>query len=656
MPSSSLRSLSPLRFLFFLSGRVYAIPRSIGLLSDSRVQAAVQECYDQANSTNPVGFDFGQCPALVGCVLSTLPPDVSAGMQSGTNIASLVPTILALIGAAPLDLVQLAFVSPLRAIATCVFGVGLPVGLFRQFQTHLPHLADKKPDEPTSREWIIPVPKPNKSGAFRLLKTILIDATIVALASVMVWRNVALGLQTVVTWRCEYSWLLLCWPVACVGWLLIALALLYALTKKIEIRYSEDPPNAYPPRNQLDLVLLPYRTPRPRHPAHDRVPLQDMDRTVSSQSTTSRINKGVVNASLALTPASMPQVHFPGVSGPVFYVNIIMRYGDSWRWFESTIEALAVGVYLYATFVLTSSLFLSGEQAMLYATVMILSLSAIRILEGYATADLANNPSACSMSALRPSLLKDGFVIIPSLLPRTSLPALRTAAARSTSLARSSQWPHIRTLPKHYFADDVVRVVGELLDCGEEELVMELYNLLVGPDRDFELRWHRDDVPATATAEKEMEALGRGWSGSGQGHAQWNLALFDDESLVVVPGSHCRVRTEAERDAGPYEVLEGQVVVKLEAGDAVFYDNNILHRGVYEAGRERMTLHGSMGRSGGQKRARNVLQHGIGEWVGRCDFGNLDGSIGKRAEGMRARLMEFGRGRTAEKVGYSHAD
>lgn len=292
------------------------------------------------------------------------------------------------------------------------------------------------------------------------------------------------------------------------------------------------------------------------------------------------------------------------------------------------------------------------------------------------------------MFSLRASLLKDGYVIIPSLLHPTSLPALRAAATRTTSLARSSQWPHVRTLPKQfppwpsdpsqgiwgvqhllhpdlpdhdifaasYFDDDVVRVVGDLLSCGEGELVMELYNLLVRPDRDFELRWHRDDIFATATPEEEMEALVVGRPEKGQGHAQWNLALFDDESLVVVPGSHRRARTEAERGAGLYEVLEGQMVVKLKAGDAVFYDNNILHRGVYASGRERMTLHGSLGRSGEENRARNVLQHGIGEWVERCDFSNMDECIGKRADRMRARLIEFGRGRTAEEVGYSHAD
>lgn len=75
------------------------------------------------------------------------------------------------------------------------------------------------------------------------------------------------------------------------------------------------------------------------------------------------------------------------------------------------------------------------------------------------------------------------------------------------------------------------------------------------------------------------------------------------------------------------------MVVKLKAGDAVFYDNNILHRGVYASGRERMTLHESLERSGEENRARNVLQHEIGEWVERCDFSNMDECIGKRRIG-----------------------
>jgi len=169
---------------------------------------------------------------------------------------------------------------------------------------------------------------------------------------------------------------------------------------------------------------------------------------------------------------------------------------------------------------------------------------------------------------------------------------------------------------------------------------MELYNLLVRPDKDFALRWHRDDILATATAEEEMERLGRPAF-----HAQWNLALYDDASLIVVPGSHKRARTDVERAADPYEDnMPGQEVVHLSAGDVVFYDNNILHRGVYDASVQRMTLHGSIGYTKGSKdRARNVLQHGVGEWVERCKFLDLSPEMSKIAEGMRDRLVEMGK-------------
>lgn len=90
--------------------------------------------------------------------------------------------------------------------------------------------------------------------------------------------------------------------------------------------------------------------------------------------------------------------------------------------------------------------------------------------------------------------------------------------------------------------------------------------------------------------------------------------------------------------------MPGAVRVVLGAGDVVFYDSNILHRGVYEGGVERMTLHGSVGHVKGEgKRARNVLQHGVGEWVGGMELGCL-GEGRAVAEGMRERLVAMGRG------------
>ncbi|KAI8631352.1 phytanoyl-dioxygenase family protein [Xylariaceae sp. FL1651] len=324
------------------------------------------------------------------------------------------------------------------------------------------------------------------------------------------------------------------------------------------------------------------------------------------------------------------------------------------------------------------------------------------------------------MSSLRASLAEKGFVIQRQILTPAELETLRAAASRTTQRARSGNWPEVRTVGKQfppwatptpgeppregiwgvqgllnpalgadadifaasYFSDKVLGVAKELLTydgdggeevCTDDDLVLELYNMLVRPESDFELEWHRDDIPRTASAEEEEQRLGvraldngngandhpeLGKKGKGKRYwsTQWNLALYPDDSLVVVPGSHIRARTAAERAASPLEPdMPGQLIVHLEPGDVVFYDNNILHRGVYDASKERMSLHGTVGHvKGGRFRARNVLQHGIGKWVDQCDFSALgegDGKARRRAEGMRARLVKLGR--ESGDVGYS---
>ncbi|KAL4867150.1 hypothetical protein BDV12DRAFT_210049 [Aspergillus spectabilis] len=317
----------------------------------------------------------------------------------------------------------------------------------------------------------------------------------------------------------------------------------------------------------------------------------------------------------------------------------------------------------------------------------------------------ASNPNHLTL------LQKNGYVIIPSLLPPSTLQTLKQVSQTATSLARSGSWPFFRTVPKQfppwptntpppaseggiwgaqhllhpdmpgreefarfYFSEEVLGVVEGLIgvdsthttddgDGSGEKLVMELFNLLIAPEtKDFELRWHRDDIPSDISPSEEKRLLDSKSPGGRQSHAQYNLALLPDTSLIVVPGSHRRVRTDEERNADPFEGnLPGQVVVELKPGDAVFYDSNILHRGVYKAKEEggeeiRLTLHGSVGvkeqegkGDGGDKkvRATAVLQHGVGAWVQREDaaFG-----IGGRAERMRANLVAMGSG---EGVGYS---
>ncbi|KAK4189342.1 hypothetical protein QBC35DRAFT_530904 [Podospora australis] len=305
------------------------------------------------------------------------------------------------------------------------------------------------------------------------------------------------------------------------------------------------------------------------------------------------------------------------------------------------------------------------------------------------------------MSKEYPNLLHDletqGFTIIPSFLSPSELSVLRTSASALANLARGGHWDHVRTVGKQfppwnpsdvftrgiwgvqhllhpslsslaldptpftrlYFSLRLLSLSKILLHVPEEEeddesLVMELFNMLITPPTPFSLRWHRDDIPESLGPEEELARLKEE---SYSRHAQWNLPLYEDDSLIVVPGSHRRARTEAEREADPYEEnMPGQKVVKLQPGDLIFYDNNILHRGVYQPDRERLTLHGSVGhKDGSRSRARNVLQHAVGEWVGSCDFSCLGGEETKErkvAEGMRERLVEMGRGVVGD-VGYS---
>jgi hypothetical protein len=279
-------------------------------------------------------------------------------------------------------------------------------------------------------------------------------------------------------------------------------------------------------------------------------------------------------------------------------------------------------------------------------------------------------------SKLRDSLARDGFVRIPSALAPDQLEALRAACQCVAQLARAGDWPHVRTLPKQfppwnadvskgiwgvqhllhpdlpyhdtfaasYFASYIITSVTDILQCSPDDLVLELYNLLIRPDADFALRWHRDDIGPDVSAQEELDRLQEPML-----HAQWNLALYRDQSLIVVPGSHVRARTEEERRAGPFEDnMPGQTIVTMNPGDIIFYNNNILHRGVYCSQAERMTLHGSMGIvAADPARARNVLQHGIGAWVERCDFSKMqehanDQSSSDLADDMRNRLVAMG--------------
>ena len=104
--------------------------------------------------------------------------------------------------------------------------------------------------------------------------------------------------------------------------------------------------------------------------------------------------------------------------------------------------------------------------------------------------------------------------------------------------------------------------------------------------------WHRDFQPAT---QAPVEGLTEDLRANGPGYVQWNIPLYDDNVLWVVPGSHLRVNTEAEERQmaeDPQAPLPGCIPVPLNAGDGVVYTNLIWHWGSNYSTRLRRTIHG----------------------------------------------------------------
>lgn len=263
-----------------------------------------------------------------------------------------------------MEIIKLAFASPLQGIVMCVFGIGLPNNLFRQFSsTDHPTQDLNTPtlEELRIRQWTIPVPTPHWQGVFKG-KAFAVDLAFLFLLGVMMWQTVTLNYSSVVSWRCDYPFLLICWPVACVVWLIIAMSGLSMLAQKIRIRYREDTQEEWSEVPWSALVRhrynLPGRFNRENDTTSSTMYLVMEDRQPDRQ-------RGKLSRSRY---------------GAYYSIEITMRYDWAWQYYEAAMEALAVGIYLYATFVLTSSLFVSGSTGIIYMTVMVCCLSAIRVL------------------------------------------------------------------------------------------------------------------------------------------------------------------------------------------------------------------------------------------------------------------------------------
>ncbi|MDE2845768.1 MAG: phytanoyl-CoA dioxygenase family protein [Gemmatimonadota bacterium] len=103
--------------------------------------------------------------------------------------------------------------------------------------------------------------------------------------------------------------------------------------------------------------------------------------------------------------------------------------------------------------------------------------------------------------------------------------------------------------------------------------------------------WHRDIHPID---QAPLRGLQDDLLHNAPGYLQWNIPLYDDNVLWVVPKSHRRGNTAEENRClaqDPREPLPGGVQVELNAGDGVVYTNTILHWGSNYSARTRRTIH-----------------------------------------------------------------
>ena len=203
---------------------------------------------------------------------------------------------------------------------------------------------------------------------------------------------------------------------------------------------------------------------------------------------------------------------------------------------------------------------------------------------------------------------RHGFVVIPNILAGHDLEALRAAAARLVARCRAGEHAWVRRSPSREDLWGVGKMFQptsfepELIEAMCVPAILAANEAIIGPSRlavvsflfnpereDWDGPWHRDSqylLPHQHERQRELVTAPT-WS------VQWNVALYDDDALEVVPGSLERWNTPEEQaviDGGPGP-MPGAETVNLRAGDGVIYTPLLVHRGRYRSGSPRATLH-----------------------------------------------------------------
>ena len=143
-----------------------------------------------------------------------------------------------------------------------------------------------------------------------------------------------------------------------------------------------------------------------------------------------------------------------------------------------------------------------------------------------------------------------------------------------------------------WVADETLDTANQLLCVPEPNVTLMM--MMCNPVRDWPggTGWHRDVHPVDMAP---MDALAADFIENGPRYTQWNVPMYDDSVLWVVPGSHRRRNTEQENAEFMDDLkkpVTGGIPVELNAGDGVVYSNFLLHTGSNYTTKKRRTLHG----------------------------------------------------------------
>jgi hypothetical protein len=136
---------------------------------------------------------------------------------------------------------------------------------------------------------------------------------------------------------------------------------------------------------------------------------------------------------------------------------------------------------------------------------------------------------------------------------------------------------------QHIFHHEtILDAIGQIL--GQPLIINNASLFAAEPGTTYNLGWHRDVIQIP---EHEIDESGIYTPNRFHNSVQINLPLYHDETLWVVPGSHHRPNTTVEqamfRGSKHYAPLDAvmpdALKVEIQPGQAVLYNNNLIHRG-----------------------------------------------------------------------------